>query len=118
MRKVVIVLALVLVASAAPAGTNLVRSHLDPVVSPQILVSTGQLQAKLVALYGAGALSQNQNLYVGANICLACHNGNNGLADQSGWLHTRHSQMLRRPMAMYATIPGQGVIANTNGAPN
>ena len=31
MRKVVIVLALVLVASAAPAGTNLVRSHLDQV---------------------------------------------------------------------------------------
>jgi len=113
MRKVLVCLAVLGLASSAVAGTDLVRSHLNPAVSPQIMVSTGQLQAKLVSLYGVNALSQN--LYVGSNICLACHNGKNGLEDKSTWMHTRHSQMMRRPMGIYTLIAGKGVVANQAG---
>ncbi|HUK14378.1 MAG TPA: hypothetical protein VLW17_13850 [Thermoanaerobaculaceae bacterium] len=116
MRKVLLCLVVFGLVSSVAIGSELVRSHLNPAVSPQVMVSTGQLQAKLVALYGVNALSQN--LYVGANICLACHNGKNGLEDKSTWLHTRHSQMLRRPMGIYSTIAGKGVIANQAGVAN
>ena len=106
MRKVLVVLAAMLLASTALAGTDLVRSHLSTTVAK---VDIAGLSAKLTALYGNDAAAS----YVGSGVCLACHNGNAGFpADKSTWHNTVHSQMLRRPLGQWTLQPGMGVIAN------
>jgi len=105
MRKVLVVLAATLLASAALAGTNMVRSHATAVVTTARTVDIAGLSAKLTVLYGNAAGAS----YLGSEVCLACHKGE---YDKSGWKHTRHSQMLRRPMGQYTLQDGKGVIAN------
>ena len=129
MRKVFVVLAAMLLASTALAGTDLVRSHLSTTVAK---VDIASLSAKLTALYGhlsttvakvdiAGLSAKLTALYgndasasyLGSQVCLACHNGNAGFpSDRSGWHNTFHAQMLRRPMGQYTLQYGMGVIAN------
>jgi len=109
MRKVVVVLAAMLMASAALAGTNVVRSHVSAIVTPSATVDIAGLSAKLTAMYGNAAGSS----YLGSEVCLGCHNGNTNFpSDKHGWKTTRHSQMLRRPLGQYALQDGLGVIAN------
>ena len=108
MRKATVIMVAILLASAAMAGTHMVRSHLPMGTSKNMSVDIAGLSAKLTALYGSAATSS----YLGSEVCLACHNGKNGLDDQSTWKHTRHSQFLRRPMGQYTLVDGQGVIAN------
>jgi hypothetical protein len=98
-----------LLASTALAGTNLVRSHLTATVTKGATVDIAGLSAKLTALYGNAAASS----YLGSEVCLACHNGSTGFpSDKSTWKHTRHSQMMRRPMGQYTLQDGLGVVAN------
>ncbi len=105
MRKVLVVLAAMLLASTALAGTNVVRSHLPATVTKGVAVDIAGLTAKLTALYGNAAAAS----YLGSEVCLACHTGQ---YDKSGWKHTRHAQMLRRPLGQYSLTDGMGVIAN------
>ena len=105
MRKVLVVLAAMLLASSALAGTNLVRSHVSATVTKGASVDIAGLSARLTALYGNAAAAS----YVGSEVCLACHAGQ---YDKSGWKHTRHSQMLRRPLGQFTLQDGKGVIAN------
>jgi hypothetical protein len=100
MRRLAVVLAAMLLASTALAGTNLVRSHLSPKAPSAVNIAA--LSARLTALYGADAGSA----YLGAEICIACH------GDKADWKHTRHDQMIRRPMAEWTLVAGKGVIAN------
>jgi hypothetical protein len=108
MRKFLVVLAAMLLASTALAGTNLVRSHLSATVTQGGTVDIAGLSAKLTALYGSAAGSS----YLGSQVCLACHNGKGTLTDKSHWANTRHAQMLRRPLGVWTLVDGKGVIAN------
>ena len=109
MRKVLVVLAAMLLASTALAGTNLVRSHLSAVVTTAGTVDIAGLSARLTTLYGNAAGSS----YLGSEVCLGCHNGKTNFpSDKSHWKNTRHSQMLRRPLGQYTLQDGQGVVAN------
>jgi hypothetical protein len=101
MRKVAVVLAVMLVASAALAGTNVVRSHLPVPATKGVSVDIAGLSAKLTAMYGNAAGSS----YVGSDYCQACHT-------MSNFKNTRHAQMLRRPLGKWTLIDGKGVIAN------
>ena len=101
MRRVAVVLAAMLLASTALAGTNMVRSHLPTTVTKGVAVDIAGLSAKLTSLYGNAAASS----YLGSDICLACH----GL---SNFKNTRHAQMLRRPLGQWTLVDGKGVIAN------
>lgn len=109
MRKATVVLAAMLLASTAMAGTDLIRSHLPMGVTKAVSVDIAGLSARLTALYGNAAAAS----YLGSDVCLACHNGKSGFpADKSSWHNTVHSQMLRRPMGQWTLIDGKGVIAN------
>ncbi|HVN75265.1 MAG TPA: hypothetical protein VMT19_03040 [Thermoanaerobaculaceae bacterium] len=110
MRKVSVVLAAMLLASTALAGTNLVRSHVSATVGAGRGIDIAGLSARLTALYGADAAAS----YVGSAVCLACHNGTIA-PDASGWHATKHAQMLRRPLGQYTLKDGLGVIANQAG---
>ena len=101
MRKVAVVLAVMLLASSALAGTNLVRSHLSATVTKGVSVDIAGLSAKLTALYGNAAASS----YLGSDVCQACHT-------MSNFKGTRHAQMLRRPLGSLTLVDGKGVIAN------
>jgi hypothetical protein len=50
-------------------------------------------------------------VYVGSEVCLACH------TKEAGWRDTLHSHALRKPMGMYTLQPGKGVLANYLGGP-
>ncbi len=102
MRKTLIALAVLMVATTALAGGNLVRSHLSGGVPQPI--SVGDLQARLLQLYGAAATTQN--VYVGSEFCIACHSGH------AAWRDTKHNQALRRPMPEYSLIAGKGIVAD------
>ncbi|MBZ5588548.1 MAG: hypothetical protein LAO05_08295 [Acidobacteriia bacterium] len=109
MRKVLVVLAAMLLASTALAGTNVVRSHVSAIVTPSATIDIAGLSARLTALYGNAAPSS----YLGSEVCLGCHNGKDGFpSDKHNWKNTRHSQMLRRPLGQYTLQDGLGVIAN------
>jgi len=101
MRKVVIALAVLIAATSALAGGNLVRSHLNGGTQAQVL---GDLQARVTALSATSTLP-NGNVYVGSEFCLACH-------QKDSWRTTKHNQALRRPMAEYSLIKGKGVVAD------
>jgi len=102
MRKVAVVLAAMLLASAALAGTNVVRSHLSGPVTKEVSVTdVAAITAKLTSLYGNAAGSS----YVGSDYCQACH----GFSNFKG---TRHAQMVRRPLGKWTLVDGKGVIAN------
>jgi len=102
MRKTLIALAVLLVATTALAGGNLVRSHIGSGTPRR--VNIGDLQARLLQLYGAAA--STQNVYVGSEFCIACH------SDYAGWRDTKHNQALRRPMPEYSLIAGKGIVAD------
>jgi hypothetical protein len=102
MRKTIIILIALLIAGSAIAGSNLARSHLRGTVQKPMAIDISNLSAKLTALYGADAGAS----YLGAEVCIACHQ------DKAEWKHTRHDQMIRRPMAKWTLVPGKGVIAN------
>ena len=101
MRKVLVVLAAMLLASTALAGTNLVRSHVSATVEKSVSIDIAGLSAKLTSLYGNAADSS----YLGSDVCQACHS-------MSNFKGTRHTQMLRRPLGEWTLVDGKGVIAN------
>ncbi len=101
MRKATVVLAAMLLASTAMAGSNLIRSHLPAGVTKTVSVDIAGLSAKLTAMYGPAAGSS----YIGSDVCQACHT-------MSSFKNTRHAQMLRRPLGTWTLVDGKGVIAN------
>jgi len=48
-----------------------------------------------------------QGVYVGSNLCLACHKS------MAGFKTTNHSSLMRRPLPKYTLVPGMGVITNS-----
>ncbi|TAM56938.1 MAG: hypothetical protein EPN53_00640 [Acidobacteria bacterium] len=103
MRKATVVLAAMLIASTAMAGSTMVRSHLPAGVTTAVNVDIAGLSARLTAMYGSPQAAS----YLGADVCLACHGD-----DKATWRHTRHAQALRRPMGQWTLVDGKGVIAN------
>jgi hypothetical protein len=101
MRKATVVLAAMLLASAAMAETNMVRSHLSAGTTKSMAVDIAGLSARLTAMYGSTAAAS----YIGSDVCQACHT-------MSSFKSTRHAQMLRRPLGEWTLIDGKGVIAN------
>ena len=49
----------------------------------------------------------NQGVYVGSDLCLACHKS------MAGYKTTNHSSFIRRPLPQYTLVAGKGVLANS-----
>ncbi len=97
-RKIWIVLVAVSIAGISILVAANARKT-DEVIVRQSVVRAVQ------KIFGA-EMRQGGNTYVGSEFCIACHPG------QENWKQTRHAQALRRPMAQYSLLPGQGVVAD------
>ncbi|HYM59373.1 MAG TPA: cytochrome c3 family protein [Thermoanaerobaculia bacterium] len=56
-------------------------------------------------VYSATQLAQG--VYVGSDLCLACHQS------MSSYKTTNHASFIRRPLVQYSLVQGKGVIANS-----
>ncbi|MFI5143275.1 MAG: hypothetical protein ACHQQS_04810 [Thermoanaerobaculales bacterium] len=112
MRKILAFLLVSSIAASALAETNLVRSHLREGGTPAVPAVVTDLMARITALRATNAAGAN--VYVGSEICLACHNGRLA-TDATGWRGTQHAAAYIRPMTQWTFVQGKGVLANSLG---
>lgn len=87
-------------------GIFLVSAQIGAAPPPQQQINSGQLLLDLQALYTTKEL--NEGVYVGSELCLACH------PSQDSWRDTRHAVALRRPDTRFSLQPSRGVVADTD----
>ena len=114
MRKVLTVLVVSAVAVSASAQTRLVRSHLKEGASSGAPATVADLTARITALQATNSVAGN--VYVGSEICLACHNGKLA-TDATAWRDTQHAAAYVRPMTQWTLVQGKGVLANSLAKP-
>ncbi len=113
LKSLVVGFLAVVVASAALAGTGLVRSHLSAKVTANVPAVVATLRANLVAAYGQQAAPGAT--YIGSEYCLACHRPGNAAPDETSWHGTQHAAAYIRPMTQWTLVAGKGVLANSLG---
>jgi hypothetical protein len=112
MRRVLTFLLMFAVAGSARAQIRPVRSHLQAGATSAVPAAITALKTRLSAMQATNAVGDN--VYVGSELCLACHNGKLTTGEAS-WRDTQHAAAYIRPMTQWTLVPGKGVLAASLG---
>jgi hypothetical protein len=96
-----------LAAPAAAAGQpKLAPSHVVQGVGAVPTARPTSLTAVLSSYYTVQ--EQSAGVYIGSEICLACHK------EYTGWRDTLHATSIIRPMTQWSLVKGKGVLADSD----